>query len=73
MRRFGLILVAFSLCLCAQAQIKIVPREKLEAVNNPRLSLDAASLKFETIFIEAEPMREDDGIKTFIYPFTNIG
>ena len=73
MRRFGLILVAFSLCLCAQAQIKIVPREKLEAVNNPRLSLDAASLKFETTFIEAEPMREDDGIKTFVYPFTNVG
>lgn len=73
MRRLGLILVAFSLCLCAQAQIKIVPREKLEAVNNPRLSLDAASLKFETTFIEAEPMREDDGIKTYVYPFTNIG
>ena len=61
------------LCMCAQAQIKIVPREKLEAVNNPRLSLDAASLKFETMYIEAEPMGEDDGIKTFVYPFENIG
>ena len=51
----------------------VVPREKLDAVNNPRLSLDAASLKFETVFIAAEPMREDDGIKTFVYPFTNVG
>ena len=65
--------MAASLCLCAQAQIKIVPRERLEAVNNPRLSLDAVSLKFETTFIEAEPMGEDDGIKTFVYPFTNSG
>ena len=51
----------------------IVPREKLDAVNNPRLSKDAASLKFETVFIEAEPMGEDDGIKTFVFPFENIG
>ena len=51
----------------------IVPREKLDAVNNPRLSKDAASLKFETVFIEAEPMGEDDGIKTFTFPFRNIG
>lgn len=73
MKRLGLIFVAFGLCLCAQAQIMVVPREKLDAVNNPRLSLDAASLKFETMFIAAEPMREDDGIKTFVYPFTNVG
>ena len=61
------------LCICAQAQIKVVPREKLEAVNNPRLSVDAASLKFEIMYIEAEPMGEDDGIQTFVYPFENIG
>ena len=73
MRRFGLICFAACLAVCAQAQIMIVPREKLDAVNNPRLSKDAASLKFETVFIEAEPMGEDDGIKTFVFPFENIG
>lgn len=73
MRRFGLICFAACLAICAQAQIMIVPREKLDAVNNPRLSKDAASLKFETVFIEAEPMGEDDGIKTFTFPFRNIG
>ena len=73
MRRIGLIGFAACLAICAQAQIMIVPREKLDAVNNPRLSKDAASLKFETVFIEAEPMGEDDGIKTFVYPFENIG
>ena len=61
------------LCICAQAQIKVVPREKLDAISNPRLSVDAASLKFETMYIEAEPMGEDDGIQTFVYPFQNIG
>lgn len=73
MRRFGLICFAACLAICAQAQIMIVPREKLDAVNNPRLSKDAASLKFETVFIEAEPMGEDDGIKTFVFPFKNVG
>ena len=73
MRGFGFICLAACLSICAQAQIKIVPREKLEAVNNPRLSLAAASLKFETMYIEAEPMGEDDGIKTFVYPFENVG
>lgn len=73
MRGFGLICMMACLCVCAQAQIKVVPREKLEAMNSPRLSADAASLKFETVYIEAEPMGEDDGIKTFVYPFENIG
>ena len=73
MLRFGLILIAACLSFGLQAQMKIVPREKLEAVNNPRLSLDAASLKFATMYIEAEPMGEDDGIKTYVYPFENVG
>ena len=73
MRGFGFICLAACLSICAQAQIKVVPRERLDALNNPRLSLDAASLKFETMYIEAEPMGEDDGIKTFVYPFENIG
>lgn len=73
MRRFGLICVTVCLYVCVQAQIKIVPRERLDAMNNPCLSIDAASLKFETMYIEAEPMGEDDGIKTFVYKFENIG
>ena len=60
-------------CLCAEAQIRVVPREKLESVNNPRLSEYAASLSFVTTVINADPMREDDGVREFVYSFQNVG
>ena len=57
----------------ASAQMRIISREKVEAVSNPRLSADSASLAFETRHIVAEPMTEDDAPKTFIYRFENVG
>ena len=73
MVRAGIIIFLMCLGLGAQAQMKIIPREKLEAVNNPQLSPAAKNLKFDVMHIEAEPMGEDDGIKTYIYKFKNIG
>lgn len=57
----------------ASAQIRIIPRDKVEAVSNPRLHADSASLAFETSYIVADPMTEDDAPKTFIYRFQNVG
>jgi hypothetical protein len=59
--------------LPASAQMRIISRDKVEAVSNPRLSADSASLAFATRHIVAEPMTEDDAPKTFIYRFENIG
>ena len=59
--------------LSASAQMRIISREKVEAVSNPRLSADSASLAFETRHIVAEPMAEDDAPVTFIYKFENKG
>ena len=73
MVRAGIIIFLMCLGLGAQAQMKIIPREKLENVNNPQLSPAAKNLKFDILHIEAEPMGEDDGIKTFVYGFENIG
>ena len=73
MRRLGMIFMILCFCISAEAQIMIVPREKLESVNNPKLSVDAASLKFETTTISAEPMSEDDPVQTYIFAFENIG
>lgn len=56
----------------AQAQIKLISRERLEAVANPRLSADSASLSFDTRRITAEPMNETDTPKTFRYTMTNV-
>lgn len=73
MVRSGIIIFLMCLGLGSQAQMKIIPREKLEAVNNPQLSPAAKNLKFDVLHIEADPMGEDDGIKTFVYRFENIG
>ena len=59
--------------MMASAQMRIIPREKVEAVSNPRLSADSASLVFETRHIVSDPMTEDDAPKTFIYRFENLG
>ena len=73
MRSVVLIFVAVLMSVAAQAQIVIVPREKLEAMNNPKLTASALAMKFETMCIQANPMGEDDGVQTFTYPFTNVG
>lgn len=72
----GLISVVFIICLSGAsvaAQIRLVPRDKVEAVANPRLSADSALFAFETKHIYADKMTEDDAPKTFIYSFTNSG
>ena len=72
MRYCSLILLGLIASVLAEAQIVIVPREKLEAMHNPKLTASALAMKFETMCIQANPMGEDDGIQTFTYPFTNV-
>ena len=59
--------------MTAAAQLRMVSKEKLEQVSDPRHSADSAFLAFDTRHIVAEPMNEDDAPKTFVYRFTNIG
>lgn len=71
-------LISLSVVLCmsamaAQAQIRIIPREKLEAVASPRLSSDSSSLSFNARLIEAGSMREDSAPEVFKYEMTNVG
>ena len=69
-----LLICALSMsAMTAQAQIKILPREALEAVDSPRLSSDSSSLSFDTRHINADPMKEDDAPKTFRFEMTNSG
>ena len=75
--KFGRYILAVSLILLAGtpafSQLRILPREKVESVANPRLSRDSAALSFDTRHIVAEPMNEDDAPRTFVYRFTNAG
>lgn len=58
--------------LTAGAQIRIVPREKIEAVASPRLSSDSSSLMFDTRHIVAAVMSEDDQPVIYRYEMTNV-
>lgn len=60
-----------TLPLCGQ--IKIVPREQIEAVASPMLGADSASLHFDVRHIKAEKMSESDAPRTFTFGFENIG
>ena len=75
--RTGRIILTFFLLLgvsvCAKAQMKILPREKIDNVANPRLSLDSAAFRFDTRHIVAEPINEDDAPSTYIFRFENVG
>lgn len=59
--------------MTAHAQLRMVSKEKLQEVANPRHSADSAYLEFDSRHIIAEPMNEDDAPKTFVYRFTNVG
>lgn len=68
-----LVVILWAMACDASAQMKIISRERVEAVSNPRLSADSASVVFDTKHIVAEPMSEDDAPKTFVYKFRNVG
>lgn len=55
------------------AQLRMVSKEKLAGVADPRLSPDSSSLQFETRHIVADAMNEDDEPAAFSYRFTNVG
>lgn len=68
-----LMVILWAMACDASAQMRIISRERVEEVSNPRLSADSASVAFETMHIVAEPMSEDDAPKTFVYKFRNVG
>lgn len=57
----------------ALAQIRILSRETLEAVDSPRLSRDSSSLVLGDRHIKAAPMREDASPATFRTEISNAG
>ena len=72
--KFILICIAvMASAMTAAAQLRMVSKEKLEQVSDPRHSADSAFLAFDTRHIVTEPMNEDDAPKTFVYRFTNVG
>ena len=74
MNRIRLISLLCFLLICplaAPAQVRIISREKLDSVSNPKLAPNSNALEFDKLHITAEPMTEDDSPESFIYTFRN--
>ena len=67
------ILILLCAGLSVQAQMVIVPRQTLDAVNSPALSAQSAALVFDETLLTPEPISEDGGVKEFSYRFENKG
>lgn len=75
MTKAGLILILLALFggSVLQAQIKVLPKEKLDSVANPPLAPDADLLKFDRLRIDAGEIDEDAGHVIYTYRFVNTG
>ena len=75
MRVFRFILLAAGLVLCqsAMAQIKILPKERIDSIANPPLAPNAGNVAFEREMITAEFASGDAAPRTFEYRFVNNG
>ena len=63
----------FLLASVADAQIRIIPRDKVEEVSSPRLADDSASFRFDEKHIKASAISEDDPPVFYRFEFVNIG
>ena len=73
LRVISIIFIWALAAMTASAQMKIIPREKVDEVSNPHLSADSSSVAFDVTHIIADPMNEDDAPKNFVYTFKNVG
>lgn len=73
LRSAVIILVCACMLTQSHAQIKIVPRDRLEAMANPRLSPDSAYLSFDTRHIHAGTIKETDMPLRYVYRMSNNG
>jgi hypothetical protein len=58
--------------MTADAQLRIIPKEKIDNVADPRHSKDSAALEFDTRYMVAQPMNEDDAPSTYVFHFKNV-
>ena len=71
--RFILLAVALAFCHNAMAQIKILPKERIDSIANPPLAPNAGNVAFEREIISSEFASGDQEPRTFEYGFINKG
>lgn len=71
--RFILLAIALAFCHNAMAQIKILPKERIDSIANPPLAPNAGNVAFERENIIAAFTLSDQEPRTFEYKFVNKG
>lgn len=71
--RFIVLAVALAFSYNAMAQIKILPKERIDSIANPPLAPNAGNVAFERQMITAEFALGDQEPHTFEYRFVNKG
>lgn len=71
--RFIILAVALAFSYNAMAQIKILPKERIDSIANPPLAPNAGNVAFERQMITAEFALGDQESRTFEYRFVNKG
>ena len=71
--RFILLVAGLVLCQSTMAQIKILPKERIDSIANPPLAPNAGNVTFEREMITAEFASGDAAPRTFEYGFVNNG
>ena len=71
MKKGGLISLFILMSAALSAQIRIVPRERLEEVFSPQLSADSAALVFERTAVDAPSLKEDSAPVCIAFPLRN--
>jgi len=72
-RIISVLLVVFAVAYPAGAQIRIIPKERLDSIANPPLAENSAYIRFREEFIDAGIVEEDSGNHVFRYEFCNKG
>lgn len=75
MRGLRYIVLAAVLCFCqmANAQLKILPKDRLDSIANPPLAQNSGTMVFDKMFIDGVKMTEADAPRSFEYGFVNRG
>lgn len=72
-RCISVLLILLGVSQSINAQLRIIPRERIDNVADPQLSSDSSAFSFETKHLVAETMNEDDAPRTFVFSFSNVG
>ena len=69
--RYIVLVAVLCFCQMSNAQLKILPKEKIDSIANPPLAQNAGTMVFDKVLIDGVKMTEDAPPRSFVYGFVN--